>query len=179
MDWQNPRLNLAYNLGLLSNFYILQVVIAITIRTDFKYRYERSNLVIVNFLELLSSKQFFRQVEYGFYIFIFVQKTHVSRGFIKFKTWFCIWTIFRNLWRFCHLTESSLIITSLYAVDLSLSNNDISFSNPSIWLRISLDLHGSIKHWFFGATTLCRYGSHEFSNFLRNASGDAPLCSLC
>lgn len=70
MDWQNPRLNLAYNLGLLPNFYILHVVIARTIRTDFKYRYERSNLVIVNFLELLSSKQFFRQVEYGFYIHV-------------------------------------------------------------------------------------------------------------
>jgi hypothetical protein len=185
MDWQNSRLNLAYNLGLLPNFYILHVVIARTIRTDFKYRYERSNLVIFNFLELLSSKQFFRQVEYGFYIHVCLyihlrpENLMFSRGFSKFKTWFYIWIIFRNLWRFCHLTESSLIITSLYAVDLSLSNNDISFSNPSIWLRISLDLHGSIKHWFSGATTLCRYGSHEFSNFLRNASGDAPLCSLC
>jgi hypothetical protein len=28
MDEQNPRLNLAYNLGLLPNFYILHVVIA-------------------------------------------------------------------------------------------------------------------------------------------------------
>ena len=177
MDWQNPRLNLAYNLGLLSNFYILHVVIARIIRTDFKYRYERSNLVIVNFLADKSNMDI---TSMSVYIFIFVQKNSCfSRGFSKFKTWFCIWIMFRNLWRFCHLTESSLIITSLYAVGLSLSNNYTSSSNPSIWLRISLDLHGSIKHWFFGATPLCRYGSHEFSNFLRNASGDAPLCSLC
>ena len=53
MDLQNSRLNLAYNLGLLPNFYILHVVITRTIRTDFKYRYERSNLVIINFLNFV------------------------------------------------------------------------------------------------------------------------------
>ena len=137
------------------------------------------------FLELLSSKQFFRQAEYGYYIHVCLhihlrpEKLHVSRGFIKFKTWFCIWIMFRSLWRLCHLTESSLIITSLYAVDLLLSNNNVSSSNPNIWLRISLDLHGLIKHRFSGATTLCRHGSHECRNHLRNASGAALLCSSC
>ena len=184
MDWQNPRLNLAYNLGLLPNFYILHVVIARINPNSFKYRYERSNLVIVNFLELLSSKQFFRQVEYGFYIHVCLY-IHLRPENSCFQRIYQVQNLIlymnniSEFMAFCHLTESSLIITSLYAVDLSLSNNDISFSNPSIWLRISLDLHGSIKHWFSGATTLCRYGSHEFSNFLRNASGDAPLCSLC